>query len=68
MDPEMAIASVPTWHGQIEITRDALLIFEACLLGALRSCLRRLVSLCMKKRLLVYRGRQTVSLEVRVER
>ncbi|KAL9124601.1 MAG: hypothetical protein Q9217_006084 [Psora testacea] len=34
-------ACVPIWNGNIEITRDALLIFEACFQGVLQYCSRR---------------------------
>ena len=32
---------VPSWHGRIDTTRDALLIFQACFNGLLPCCLRR---------------------------
>ena len=31
----------PTWRGHIETTKDALIIFEACLQGILHHCIRR---------------------------
>lgn len=34
-------ACVPTWRGHVETTKDALVLFEACLQGALQHCLRR---------------------------
>ncbi|KAL9634662.1 MAG: hypothetical protein Q9164_003960 [Protoblastenia rupestris] len=32
---------VPTWHGHIETTKDALIVFEACFQGTLHHCSRR---------------------------
>ena len=41
MNTQQDIAFAPTWQGRIETTRDALIVFEACLTGDLHHCLRR---------------------------
>jgi len=41
MNTQEHISCAPTWQGRIETTRDALIVFEACLTGYLRHCLRR---------------------------
>ena len=41
MNTQRDIACAPTWQGRIETTRDALIVFEACLTGDLHHCLRR---------------------------
>jgi hypothetical protein len=41
MNTQEHIYCAPTWQGRIETTRDALIVFEACLCGYLQHCLRR---------------------------
>jgi len=41
MNTQKHTSCAPTWQGRIETTRDALIVFEACLTGYLHHCLRR---------------------------
>ena len=41
MNPGKGPVCKPTWRGHIETTRDALLVFEACLNGTMAHCFRR---------------------------